>query len=110
MRQVLDLIRGWLQPVGKEQFMTSNRYHRINRSQAGLLVVDIQERLLPAIFEKERVVDNRRTNVRNEGQERFGRDPLWDRGARLRLSDMPGSSGFGQPRLYGSRCRFFAHR
>lgn len=32
--------------------------HRIRRTQAGLVVVDIQERLLPAIFEKERVVQN----------------------------------------------------
>ncbi len=31
---------------------------RIHRAAAGLLVVDIQERLLPAIFEKERVVAN----------------------------------------------------
>ena len=32
--------------------------HRIARAKAGLVVVDIQERLLPAIFEKERVVQN----------------------------------------------------
>jgi len=32
--------------------------HRIKRTKAGLVVVDIQERLLPAIFEKERVVQN----------------------------------------------------
>jgi nicotinamidase-related amidase len=31
---------------------------RIRRAQAGLIVVDIQERLLPAIFEKERLVAN----------------------------------------------------
>ena len=31
---------------------------RIQRTQAGLVVVDIQERLLPAIFEKERVAQN----------------------------------------------------
>jgi nicotinamidase-related amidase len=31
---------------------------RLARAQAGLVVVDIQERLLPAIFEKERVVAN----------------------------------------------------
>jgi nicotinamidase-related amidase len=31
---------------------------RINRKQAGLVVIDIQERLLPAIFERERVVQN----------------------------------------------------
>ena len=32
--------------------------HRIRRATAALVVVDIQERLLPAIFEKERVVQN----------------------------------------------------
>lgn len=32
--------------------------HRIARNRAGLVVVDIQERLLPAIHEKERVVAN----------------------------------------------------
>jgi nicotinamidase-related amidase len=32
--------------------------HRLRRAGAGLVVVDIQERLLPAIFEKERVVQN----------------------------------------------------
>lgn len=31
---------------------------RITRSQAALLVVDIQERLLPAIYEKQRVLQN----------------------------------------------------
>ena len=31
---------------------------RLRRARAGLVVVDIQERLLPAIFEKERVVQN----------------------------------------------------
>jgi nicotinamidase-related amidase len=31
---------------------------RLTRSKAGLVVVDIQERLLPAIFEKERVAQN----------------------------------------------------
>jgi nicotinamidase-related amidase len=31
---------------------------RLTRARAGLVVVDIQERLLPAIFEKERVVEN----------------------------------------------------
>jgi len=35
-----------------------NSTKRINRAKAGLAVVDIQERLLPAIFEKERVVQN----------------------------------------------------
>jgi len=38
--------------------MAEEKNHRIRRSQAGLLVVDIQERLLPAIFEKEQVVQN----------------------------------------------------
>lgn len=32
--------------------------HRITRNKAGLVVVDIQERLLPAIHEKERVLAN----------------------------------------------------
>ena len=32
--------------------------HRITRAHAGLVVIDIQECLLPAIFEKERVVQN----------------------------------------------------
>jgi nicotinamidase-related amidase len=32
--------------------------HRLTRTQAGLVVVDIQDRLLPAIFEKERVLQN----------------------------------------------------
>ena len=31
---------------------------RLTRARAGLVVVDIQERLVPAIFEKERVVQN----------------------------------------------------
>lgn len=35
-----------------------DKSHRITRSQAALLVVDIQERLLPAIFERERVLQN----------------------------------------------------
>jgi len=35
-----------------------NKTQRLNRSQTGLLIVDIQERLLPAMFEKERVVSN----------------------------------------------------
>lgn len=37
--------------------MTSNQA-RIRRTGAALVVIDIQERLLPAIFEKERVVRN----------------------------------------------------
>jgi nicotinamidase-related amidase len=32
--------------------------HRLTRARAGLVVVDVQERLLPAIFEKERVLQN----------------------------------------------------
>src|SRR4051812_13594450 len=36
----------------------SSKPHRIKRSRAGLVVVDVQERLLPAIFERERVVQN----------------------------------------------------
>ncbi len=32
--------------------------HRLTRTQAGLVVVDVQERLLPAIFDKERVLQN----------------------------------------------------
>jgi hypothetical protein len=32
--------------------------HRLTRTQAGLVVLDIQDRLLPAIFEKERVLQN----------------------------------------------------
>jgi nicotinamidase-related amidase len=35
-----------------------NPSHRIVRATAALVVVDIQERLLPAIFEQERVVQN----------------------------------------------------
>ncbi len=35
-----------------------NKPRRINRTRAGLVVIDIQERLLPAIFEKDRVVQN----------------------------------------------------
>ncbi len=31
---------------------------RVNRAQVGLVVVDIQEKLLPAMFEKERVLQN----------------------------------------------------
>ncbi len=35
-----------------------NQSYRLTRAKAGLVVVDIQERLLPAIFERERVVQN----------------------------------------------------
>ena len=34
------------------------RFLRLNRAKAGLLVIDIQEKLLPLIFEKERLVQN----------------------------------------------------
>ena len=37
---------------------------RVNRAQAGLLVVDIQEKLLPAMFEKERVTANSEKLIR----------------------------------------------
>ena len=37
--------------------MKSQSY-RLTRTRAGLVVVDVQQRLLPAIFEKERVVQN----------------------------------------------------
>ena len=40
---------------------------RIHRSKAALLVVDIQERLLPAIFEKERVLANARRLAQGVG-------------------------------------------
>jgi len=32
--------------------------HRLTRNSAGLLIVDIQERLLPQIFEKDRLIAN----------------------------------------------------
>jgi|ERR1051325_1360018 nicotinamidase-related amidase len=34
------------------------RVQRLSRAKVGLVVVDIQERLLPAIFEKERLIQN----------------------------------------------------
>lgn len=37
---------------------SSNRPRRITRTKAGLVVVDIQERLLPSIFEMDRLVQN----------------------------------------------------
>jgi nicotinamidase-related amidase len=40
---------------------------RLTRAQAGLVVVDIQERLLPAIFEKERVQENAVRLIRGAG-------------------------------------------
>jgi nicotinamidase-related amidase len=39
-------------------FVMQRRSHRLARAQAGVVVVDVQERLLPAIFEKERVLEN----------------------------------------------------
>jgi nicotinamidase-related amidase len=39
-------------------FIMQKQSHRLTRARAGLVVVDIQERLVPAIFEKERVVQN----------------------------------------------------
>ena len=47
---------------------------RITRSTAGLLVVDIQERLVPAMFEKERMVENAARLVR--GSQALGL-PVW---------------------------------
>ena len=35
-----------------------SKTHRINRKHAALIVIDIQERLLPAIFDKEKVMEN----------------------------------------------------
>ena len=43
---------------GKKDFDMQKQSQRLTRAQAGLVVVDIQERLLPAIFEKDRVVQN----------------------------------------------------
>jgi len=44
-----------------------NKSHRLRRAQAALAVVDIQERLLPAIFEKERVIQNTVRLIRGAG-------------------------------------------
>ena len=44
-------------PLTMDQFRESQP-RRIVRLKAGLLVVDVQERLLPAMFEKERVLQN----------------------------------------------------
>jgi nicotinamidase-related amidase len=41
--------------------------HRLTRTQAGLVAVDIQERLLPAVFEKERVLQNTLRLVQGAG-------------------------------------------
>lgn len=38
--------------------LPQHKPHRITRAGAGLVVVDIQERLLPAVFERERLVQN----------------------------------------------------
>jgi nicotinamidase-related amidase len=35
-----------------------NNCSRVSRTQAALIVIDIQERLLPAIFEQQRVIEN----------------------------------------------------
>ena len=43
---------------GVTAFTMQKQSHRLTRARAGLVVVDMQERLLPAIFEKERVVEN----------------------------------------------------
>jgi nicotinamidase-related amidase len=39
-------------------FTMKKQSHRLTRTRAGLVVVDVQQRLLPAIFEKERVLQN----------------------------------------------------
>ncbi len=44
--------------LGPQNSGVQTRSHRLARARTGLVVVDIQERLLPAIFEKERVVQN----------------------------------------------------
>lgn len=41
--------------------------HRLTRTQSGLVVVDIQDRLLPAVFEKERVLQNALRLVQGAG-------------------------------------------
>jgi nicotinamidase-related amidase len=42
----------------KRTLKTANKSPRIKREKAGLVVVDIQDRLLPQIFEKERLIKN----------------------------------------------------
>jgi nicotinamidase-related amidase len=42
-------------------------YSRVNRAKAGVVVVDIQERLLPSIFEKDRVVQNSLKLIKSAG-------------------------------------------
>ncbi|MGC8988814.1 MAG: hydrolase [Verrucomicrobiia bacterium] len=49
-------------------------YRRIDRRASGLLVIDIQERLLPSMFEKERVVRNAVLLIR--GMQILGRNTL----------------------------------
>ena len=44
--------------AGDAAFTMQEQSHRLTRAGAGLVVVDIQERLLPAIFENERVTQN----------------------------------------------------
>ena len=44
-----------------------NKPRRITRARAGLVVVDIQERLLPSIFESERLVQNALRLVKGAG-------------------------------------------
>jgi nicotinamidase-related amidase len=39
-------------------FTMKKHSHRLTRTRVGLVVVDLQQRLLPAIFEKERVLQN----------------------------------------------------
>jgi nicotinamidase-related amidase len=43
------------------------RIHRIRRPQAGLAVIDIQEKLLPAIWEKEQLLENTLLLIRAAG-------------------------------------------
>jgi nicotinamidase-related amidase len=46
------------QAFGEEQLFMQKQSHRLARARSGLLVVDIQERLLPAMSEPDRVVQN----------------------------------------------------
>src|SRR5271157_2230499 len=41
-----------------ETLAVQNQLKRLQRPETGLVIVDLQERLLPAIFERERVVQN----------------------------------------------------
>jgi nicotinamidase-related amidase len=43
------------------------RVHRIRRPQAGLIVIDLQEKLLPAIWEKDRLLQNALLLIRAAG-------------------------------------------